>query len=144
MIQGPCPAGFYCEQGTTSPTTCTQTACLGGNKFDGDIAAACPARNYLSGTVCLFCAKGYICDGGGQVKTPVDPVADKGHECPVGHYCDPSISGLEIPCPASTYRLTKRGGSVSDCLKCPKNTYGISSGQAQCTPCGTGAESETG
>jgi hypothetical protein len=135
----PCTAGYYCPQGTTTEVPCTDlsiTLCATGSKFEGGTSASCTAGYYLSGTLCKFCDKGYVCTDGSEKS---NPTTTAGYICPVGNYCDPEISFTEIPCPVGTYNTLIEGKTIDDCLLCGIGYYQSATGSSTCLECGTGA-----
>ncbi|KAK5904685.1 hypothetical protein CesoFtcFv8_006221 [Champsocephalus esox] len=108
---GPCPAGFFCREGTEE-------------------AELCPANTFRSSPGgaslqdCLPCPPQYWCQ-------PGDPVL---HLCPAGLYCDglpgSDFNGGTGPrlCPLYTYRAHPGAGSKGDCLACPPGSHCNSTG----------------
>ncbi|KAJ7990480.1 hypothetical protein DPEC_G00300750 [Dallia pectoralis] len=108
---GPCPAGFYCPEGSEQPEVCP------GNTIRVSPGAATIHE-------CLPCPPQHWCKQG-------DPVL---HLCPAGHYCDGLVSGDSrrgagpTECPLFSYRSTPGAGSKGDCDPCPPGTYCTSTG----------------
>lgn len=135
-----CTAGYYCTKGTATQTPCTglsTTLCPEGSEYEGGQSTSCTAGYYLSGSLCKFCDKGYVCNAASTKSNPTDGIM--GFICPVGHYCDPEISLTQIECPIGTYNPTTEGKSIADCLACPLGYYQSATGQKSCYECGTGA-----
>ncbi|KAI4815467.1 hypothetical protein KUCAC02_005611 [Chaenocephalus aceratus] len=120
---GPCPAGFFCREGTEE-------------------AELCPANTFRSSPGgaslqdCLPCPPQYWCQ-------PGDPVL---HPCPAGLYCDglpgSDFNGGTGPrlCPLYTYRANPGAGSKGDCLACPPGSHCNSTGltDSSNSPCPPG------
>ncbi|KAL7831753.1 hypothetical protein AOLI_G00293010 [Acnodon oligacanthus] len=122
---GPCPAGFYCPEGTELPQACpanTLKETPGGSSAQDCLP--CPPRHW--------CKKGLhtgeLTDKNFSVSIPHkgDPML---YMCPVGHYCD-GIADYESEgrpgpreCPLFTYRPTPGAGSKGDCFMCPPGTF---------------------
>ncbi|KAL0973027.1 hypothetical protein UPYG_G00197910 [Umbra pygmaea] len=107
---GPCPAGFYCPEGTEKAEVCPNNTIR--------VSPGAAALND-----CLPCPPKRWCKQG-------DPVL---HLCPSGHYCDGLSSNYEggsgpRECPLFTYRSTPGAASKGDCQPCPPGTYCISTG----------------
>ncbi|XP_076147240.1 uncharacterized protein LOC143131472 [Alosa pseudoharengus] len=108
---GPCPAGFFCAEGTEHAQPCP-----------ANTVRSSPGASSLSD--CLPCPPAHWCKEG-------DPVL---HDCPEGHYCDgiaDSESGSRPgprKCPAFTYRDTPGAGGKGDCHPCPPGTFCNSTG----------------
>ncbi|XP_026169217.1 uncharacterized protein LOC113134191 [Mastacembelus armatus] len=103
---GPCPAGFFCPEGTEEAWLCP------ANTFRSSPGGASPQD-------CLPCPSKYWCK-------PGDPVL---HLCPPGHYCD-GLPGSDFnggagprPCPVYTYRASPGAGSKGECLPCPAGSH---------------------
>ena len=116
-----CPAGYYCERGTTSDTG------LNPKK-------ACPSKTYAPGKAsgsesdCIKCLAGYLCQTAGTV----DPTIDPNDSCQPGNYCR---DGDSIICP--------RGHSCPDTalgspIACPPGTYQNLEGEQLCKTCPEG------
>eukprot|EP00344_Euplotes_crassus_P009321 CAMPEP_0197016988 /NCGR_PEP_ID=MMETSP1380-20130617/79288_1 /TAXON_ID=5936 /ORGANISM="Euplotes crassus, Strain CT5" /LENGTH=1521 /DNA_ID=CAMNT_0042444029 /DNA_START=1979 /DNA_END=6544 /DNA_ORIENTATION=- len=134
-----CTQGYYCPQGATAQVACTglsTSLCPTGSKFEGGQSTSCTKGYYLSGSLCKFCDKGYVCYDNSQTSNPTD--GTQGKICPVGYYCDPEISFTEIPCPAGTYNPNTEGKTIDDCLPAPLGFYQSATGQSTTIQCGTG------
>ncbi|XP_048837628.1 uncharacterized protein si:ch211-286b4.4 [Brienomyrus brachyistius] len=99
---GPCPAGYYCEEGAEEPRPCPPHTLR--------IFPGASSRQH-----CLSCPPQHWCREGDS--TP--------HPCPAGHYCD-GLTGSDgqegagpKECPTFTYRSTLRAGSKGECQPCP-------------------------
>ena len=97
-----CPPGYYCEQGSGTPTQCpagTMSDVTGAMNLTW--CDACTAGYYCEGpadtAVTGPCDEGYYCPAGQQVATPADFFCTLGHYCPVGT-ADP------VPCPPGYYQ----------------------------------------
>ncbi len=122
---GPCPpGGFYCVQGSISPTPCPPGRYAPGNKFmlsaesDCDLCPAgkyCAAGNQINASG--LCSAGYYCNKGSPDMAPTN--ITYGGICPPGTYC-PAGTRAPIPCAAGTYNNMSGQGS---CTGCPKGFY---------------------
>lgn len=116
----PCPATFYCPNGTISATLpCTAgsfcagsnaapTACAAGTYADVpglSVCKTCPARSYcVAGTVTpATCPAGYVCPAGTQSAAQV--------ACPIGTFSN--VSGL---------------ANTTECSPCSPGSYCASAG----------------
>ncbi|KAL8270980.1 hypothetical protein Esti_005101 [Eimeria stiedai] len=112
-----CPSGYYCEQGTKSPTLCPDgtSSFAPGSKKASDCQDCLPG-NYCSNSVGTGpCAEGYYCRAGSSMPTPSD---DKGSSCPEGYYC-PEGSYTPQPCPPGTFSE----GGKGKCTPCTLGWY---------------------
>ncbi|XP_069038919.1 neurogenic locus notch homolog protein 3 isoform X1 [Lepisosteus oculatus] len=107
----PCPAGFYCPEGSEQPKACpshTIRASPGASRREDCVP--CPAKHW--------CKEG-------------DPTH---YLCPPGHYCDEltgnSTEGAAGPreCPLHTYRAAPGAGSRGECQTCPAGYHCDSTG----------------
>ena len=110
----PCPEGYYCPLGSSSPTKC-------------------PAGHYCIGTrLSTFsgiCEAGYICLAGSNTPRPEflkTANNANGYICPKGHYCEQGATS-EKPCTAGTYLNRIGAKSSADCINCPAGWYCSSS-----------------
>lgn len=88
-----CPAGFFCEEGTSTPD-----ACVPGTYQ--------PA---IAKTVCEPCPPGYFCMVNSSVPS----------DCTPNHYC-PESSIQPTPCPDGTYSDQYNLQVADDCEHCPR------------------------
>ncbi|CAG9314260.1 unnamed protein product [Blepharisma stoltei] len=95
----PCPSGYYCGLGTTTPTKCPE------GKFRKDTGATQVSD-------CTTCPPGSYCVTGNP--TPFD--------CPKGNYC-PSGVNSPTPCPKYTYNGSKSMSDINACKPCPAGYY---------------------
>jgi len=142
-----CPLGTYCPTQSAQPTPCPDGTYGNGNQDNFDAESACEdcGRGLYSiamyGNICMDCEPGYVCTGGTSAKYPTDRNADRGYECPLGHYCPRGTYEPE-QCPVGTYSKYKGTRERDDCLLCKINTYNDIPGQKGCKQCGP--TSETG
>lgn len=108
---GPCPAGNYCPQGTSSPNPCppgTFNALTHQTHIDN--CTICPGGSYcqsFGGTaVTGTCEVGYFCPAGSTVA--------KQNICPAGNEC-PAGSSAATPCTDPNYQDIKGQGSCKVC-----------------------------
>jgi len=139
-----CPAAFFCRGGSEVMEKCTfGTWCPEGSSFENP----CPDGTYGSGNVnnvdidsaciscgrglystsdnpneCLNCPAGYVCLGRTDSATPINIAANRGYECPLGHYC-PEGSYEEVDCPLGRYGKKLRLQKEEDCLLCKVGYY---------------------
>ncbi|CDI84633.1 hypothetical protein, conserved [Eimeria praecox] len=112
---GPCFAGFFCSEGSVTPTPkddptqggiCPQHKyCPAGSSAPLD----CPAGTFNQATgmaKCPDCTAGFICSNGRQ------------DDCPQGGYC-PSGQSKETRCAPGTIGLSTGLSSQEDCAECP-------------------------
>ncbi|KAL8273758.1 hypothetical protein Esti_002358 [Eimeria stiedai] len=104
---GPCKAGFYCSEGSTSPWG---ELCPKGS--------VCPAGSYAP----RRCPVGYstLADGSSEcTKCPAGTmcIGDLPEPCKEGFYCEGNAAPQE--CPAGTYMPFKGATSQQSCLGCP-------------------------
>ena len=160
-----CPAGYFCPLGTTWPQNCTTgyvcptgsimpIKCPYGSFMRPGISIAdmanldyacifCDAGYYSANNTCSPCPAGYVCLGKTITKYPVNVTTDHGYECPAGYYClEKTIT--PVACPIGTYRNTKKGKNITDCILCPNNTFNDKTGQSACRKCGPSAQSGIG
>jgi hypothetical protein len=152
--QGLCPPGYYCNEGTQQPLNCPANKfCVQGTS----IPANCPPGTSSSGgatdiTGCNSCPAGNFCrgDGNNPVTCTIGSYCGGGNSapvpCPAGSYCD--VTGLSAgrPCPAGTYNDTAGATLLSQCLPCPAGKFNQGTGQTACNaicPIGTYCPSGT-
>ena len=114
-----CPPGFYCQEGTSSPTPCPNGFYL---PFPG-------AWNKSS---CQPCKLGYYCNGTG--------LTDVTGECPSQYYCPEGTTSPEKLCPEGYYCPE----AVGDPILCPSGQYQPNKGQSTCLICPPGYYCEQG
>ena len=114
---GPCPAGYYCAEGTSLTGAVLPTKCPAGT-FNPDIRgtdvdACIPC---YAGWACTVdglanpnqrCEAGYFCEAGSTTPTQ--------NQCPAGHFC-PEGTAKELPCPMGYFRNSP---GASACEPCP-------------------------
>ena len=108
---GPCPAGFYCENNLNDPKTLNPVKC--------PIGRYNPSSHGKDKNDCMPCPAGYACPTGDTME-PCNPgsycpnndviSSTSGYICPESHYC-PSGTADPIPCPLGYYQ--NQQGSVS-------------------------------
>ena len=167
----PCPSKHYCPIGTYIPKDCyVGTYCPGGNDAPvpcpfGTIGIhfpnntiyyldnstysceSCPAGYYGTDPDRLECylgLPGYVYLEGATTSTPTDVDTENGYLCPVGNYCDSSISIDPIPCEPGTYNPSEGGKNATDCLACPSGTYQNNYGSSSCYKCSSSSTSLEG
>ncbi|XP_069804021.1 uncharacterized protein [Dendropsophus ebraccatus] len=117
-LNGPCPIGHYCPEGTLSPKPCpvgTLKNTTGGSSVDSCVP--CYA-GYFCASVGLssptgLCSAGFFCPGN---FTSTSPTA---FLCPKGHFC---IAGSPYPIPCPTGQHQPNTGSHS-CTPCQPGFY---------------------
>ena len=130
----PCPAGYYCPNGTKFAT---EFPCPAGTFSNETLltregqCTPCLAGYYCETSALLFptgpCAPSFYCTGRTVVSMPTDGVT--GDVCPVGHYC-PEGSPQPVPCPAGTFSGRTAAFELAQCDACVASQYCPSSGMA--------------
>ena len=128
----PCPAGFYCLEGSLTTPDATQNStqpCPKGKygSVTGLDAASkcksCDAGFYCSETGADsptgMCDAGYYCTGGSL--TP-RPSGTGGNICPVGGYCEQGSASPKY-CQGGYYNIYTGKKTIFDCVKCPPGKY---------------------
>ena len=123
----PCPVGYYCPPGTSSPS---QYPCPNGtfsNLTSLNLESQCwPCT---PGSYCLnegiseptgLCHAGYFCVGGAKSATPLDGIT--GNRCPTGQFC---VEGTSVPksCPAGTSSESTGNEASESCTPVPRGYY---------------------
>ena len=112
--EGPCSAGYFCLEGTESPTP-YDNICPAGTYCPEGASAPITCR---AGTYCSrgglpapegYCLAGYFCPEGSKNPAPADNI------CPAGTYC-PTGSSNATTCPSETYQPA---AGHADCFPCP-------------------------
>lgn len=119
---GPCAAGFWCPQGSTSPD---QLPC-------GARSVYCPTNSSRPLAVSVGFYSASSADGTDATMTAQMP-------CARGSLCDGS--GLARNCSAGTWQ--NQTGQES-CVACAAGRFSSRSGAVECTPCGPGQSSSAG
>ena len=153
-VPQPCPPGYFCPQGTTSPVPCPQgtfwpwtsasnagncTACpLAGYCLPGSVSPTpCEAGTYSptrGASTCLVCPEGYFCpfNSSGPVSCPQGTTQDrKGQTNVTSCIAPPAV----LVCKAGTYP------NSDACAPCPLGTFCNNGSAPACCPAGTFASS---
>ena len=112
-LNGFCPVGAYCSEGTSVPTPCPE------GKFQ-DSTGNSECKDCFAGYGCTSlamwelkdsdkCEEGFIC-GKGSTST-----APSGSRCSADHFCERGTS-YEMRCPDGTYQSTAGKGSCDPCI----------------------------
>ncbi|CEM36103.1 unnamed protein product [Vitrella brassicaformis CCMP3155] len=110
---GPCPAGFYCENGTSVPDPCPiGTFNPSERGVDSSSCLPCTPGRFCNETnqtdAVHLCGEGYYCPAGTNESSPA------AYECTAGYKC-PAGSAFPIPCEEGTYQDTAGMGFCNDC-----------------------------
>ncbi|KAM3922961.1 uncharacterized protein RB166_012036 [Leptodactylus fuscus] len=112
-LNGPCPLGHYCPEGTLTPIPCpvgTLKNTTGGSSEDSCVP--CYA-GYFCASVGLssptgLCSAGFFCPGNFTSTSPTAFLCPKGHFCTAG-------SPHPIPCPTGQYQPNTGSHSCTPC-----------------------------
>ena len=111
-----CPAGHYCEMGSSLPQACpagTLNSKIGSDSPNACVA--CPSGFYCQGTANTQatgkCSPGYYCTGGSSVSTQYE--SQPGYYAPLG-------SSNQTACAPGTYSMEHRRAA---CVSCPIGFY---------------------
>ena len=108
----PCPVGHYCPEGTNDPVPCP------GSTYQDTVGKA----------DCKPCPSGSFCPQ--ESENPL--------ECPEGYYCEAAMAS-PAPCPAGTYSTATELSSANQCTACPPGVFCASTGATAPTgPCSAG------
>lgn len=137
---GPCPAGHYCELGSSRGIPCPPGTYMPfeGARTAQDCLPIEPGKfSKLSGLtdsadVGQNCFAGYICTGGSYSATPSS--FQIGYQCDPGHYCEEGATHQKR-CPLGMYQ--DETGS-SSCKDCPSGKYCLRQGETSAKPCEPG------
>lgn len=137
----PCPAGYFCPNGTGSATTHPCPAGTFSNVTG--IAAETQCARCLPGRFCSgqnltkpsgLCSPGHYCVLGASTSIPSDNVT--GNICPFGHYCEAGVSA-PVPCAAGSYGPTMVLKNQAECSACNPGRVcsraGLTSPDGNCT-----------
>ena len=114
---GPCPVGFYCPTGSSSPIPCT------GGSY-------CDRRSLAQPTG--PCQAGFFCS---LASSSPQPLNMTGGRCPPGSYCL-NNSSAPTPCPKGTFSPDPGNTNASSCTPCTAGSYCPESGLTRPTgPC---------
>ena len=124
-----CPAGFYCEPGTITPSlNCT----AGSYCPEGSSAPTpCPVGSFekshnQSEPTCTPCLEGNFCPSTGLTEP---------QDCPAGRVCGPAqSSGADLSCPLGTFSSRVGLTNTSQCEQCGQGQYCDTTGRT--TPAG--------
>ena len=133
-VTGECFAGYYCVEGSDSPTPTNDTGfiCPIGNYCPQGSHAPipCPNATYMNHTgaeECYECPEGYYCTN-----------RDRADICPQGFYC-PQGTGIGfIPCPEGTFGASEGLASEGQCSQCTGGQFcdraGLTEPAGPCAP----------
>ncbi|XP_075462631.1 uncharacterized protein LOC142498007 [Ascaphus truei] len=135
LLNGPCPLGHYCPEGTQSPKPCpvgTLKNATGGSTVESCVPCSaghfcasvglssptgvcaagfyCPANFISVGPTAFLCPKGHFCTAGAVHPAP----------CPTGQYQPNSGSDFCIPCQPGFYCQETVAGNPRHC---PPHSY---------------------
>ena len=126
-VSGPCNAGYYCKEGSSTKTPDTVTVsggpCTVGhycpNRTTNPIPCPPGTYNNVTGQAeCQKCCASYYCS---QKTTECTNL------CPKGKYC-PENTGTPLDCPKGTYNAFFGKQSLSECVPCEPGKYCPTSG----------------
>ncbi|XP_058655214.1 SCO-spondin isoform X4 [Onychostoma macrolepis] len=129
----PCPPGFYCLEGCTTPFPCPagSASMIEGLQSQLD-CSPCPPGFYCNTSALISptgpCSAGHFCSSGATEPAPVSQMY--GDICPAGHYC-PEQSSAPLPCPVGFILQDKGATSSNDCSPCPPSRYCVAPGSSQ-------------
>ena len=117
---GPCPRGFYCEEGTTNGTMCPEGTLrpYSGAKARNDCLPCTGGKYCLEPGITeatSHCAAGYYCPAEEDIRTPYPSK----FQCPRGHFC-PNGTANPFGCSPGTYQRREHEAS---CDICPEGHY---------------------
>ena len=138
----PCQYPNYCPENSTQELKCklgyqalNSTGERKSHEVHCQICRNGTYGNHPQRLECKTCPAGFFCPNG--TKGPFD------NPCPEGAYC-PAGSGKEQPCPPGLYGNRSEATALSDCYRCPQNTFNNLQYQKACQPCGSSSFSEEG
>ena len=145
----PCPSGFYCGTGSSSPSSCPS-----GSFMSGGACAQCPQGSYCnsqsptpqacqpgtfgaapglgSASDCTQCPAGSFCGGTGLTVAT---------SCDAGYYSSSAGSSACLPCPPGSYCTVENRGTIAP-IQCAAGFYNDVSGgfaNSSCMTCTYGA-----
>ena len=132
----PVPVGFF---DPLSPSITVSGIC---GQSCARIASQCP---YFVDGACQLCPLGSF----KRVRAVLDQLNVPGPHaycsaCPLGSYCDSTISPDPIPCPAGSYANSTGLGRCTPCPAGSINVHTGSNSSAACQPCALGQSSSAG
>ncbi|EDO39339.1 predicted protein, partial [Nematostella vectensis] len=134
-----CPMGFYCPQGSSSPTQCEAGTFGNSTKLKSQSECNdCSPGFYCSPPTIypnLKCSAGHWCSGRSTEPSPVNK--PYGTECPNGTYC-PEGTPVPVPCPKGSYNPYRGKAREADCVPCEGGKYcettGLTAVTGDCKP----------
>nr|XP_055052406.1 zonadhesin isoform X1 [Misgurnus anguillicaudatus] len=117
-----CPLGHYCPKGTTNPLPCPVGTWSNSTGLKSvEECPSCPGGFYCASTGLTeptgLCSEGFYCAAKAETPTPTDGIS--GHVCPEGHYCPPGTT-RPVPCDPGTFITVTQG---SQCWACTAGWY---------------------
>ncbi|CUE73353.1 membrane-associated protein, putative [Bodo saltans] len=101
-----CPRGFYCPIGSSRPTLCFVYS--GGQTT---------YQNRYAQSTCVVCPTGYWCDPNVVLSVQLP------QSCPVGRFCPPGTSQLQLKCPIGSWSDRTNLGNQTQCKRCPPGRF---------------------
>ncbi|PFH35772.1 hypothetical protein BESB_054230 [Besnoitia besnoiti] len=135
LVNGPCPAGYYCPEGTPSPIPCPKAShsAFEGAKDHTECTPCAPGYACPSKGEIVPCGAGYYCTAGADTPWPADPF--HGGACGAGYFC-PGGAYRQTPCAPGSFS----SGGQTDCTPCTAGYYCESSQTALVDkPCAAGS-----
>ena len=154
---GSCLAGYYCQQGATSPTPLqgvNANICPQGSfcPVKSSQPNPCPVGTFSNVTgvqsieECSYCTGGYACTTTGLTAPdmeciegyhcPLGSFSSTQLPCPVGHYCM-RMSAYPVACPLGTYSPEIHNSNISYCISCSPGMFcdrpGLDSPSGNCS-----------
>nr|XP_006821767.1 PREDICTED: uncharacterized protein LOC100369099 [Saccoglossus kowalevskii] len=105
-----CPAGSYCELGSSAPIPCNDGYYM--NHTQASACDICPVHALAAPSG--LCLAGYFCNGSSIVRDP--------EPCSAGYYC-PEGTEIEEPCPPGTFSGKEYNVNITDCEECTPGSY---------------------
>ena len=130
----PCQAGYYCSEGTKSPTPADHFCPPGTYSPRTDLIEASQCYDCPAGKWCAPKCEDGVCVG----------LSEPGPDCDAGYYCPARSSTArggggsltERPCPPGTYSSTTGLKARTECQVCPLGQYceGAETPRQDCPP----------